>query len=146
MKFVGLGTINMRYLDQLKSCLNSALDRKYFLDKWISDNSLVTLLKQNYELDFLNKSYLNRYIQIVYLQDYKFYHYTFHCLKNDKHIIVSRTFFYHFTKSDISPKFYTTKKEWQEVYDNFRILQCSDNQRRSNPVAHTFRINFLIIM
>ena len=121
----------MRYLDQLKSYLNSALDRKYFLDKWIGDNSLVTLLKQNYELDFLNKSYLNRYIQIVYLQDYKFYHYTFHRLKNDKNIIVSRTFFYHFTKSDISPKFYTTKKEWQEIYDNFRILRCSDNQRMS---------------
>ena len=95
----------MRYLDQLKCCLNSAPDRKYFLDKWISDNSLVTLLKRNYKLDFLNKSYLKKNIKRVYLQDYRFYHYTFYHLKNDKNIIVSWTFFYHFTKSDISPKF-----------------------------------------
>ena len=74
----------MRYLDQLKCCLNSALDRKYFLDKWINNDSLVTLLKQNYKVDFLNKSYLNKYIQIVYLQDYKFYHYTFHRRKLTK--------------------------------------------------------------
>ena len=46
MELEGLGTITMRKVDQLKSCLNSALDRKYCVDRWISDDSLVTLLEK----------------------------------------------------------------------------------------------------
>ena len=45
----------MQYLDMFKSSLNSAPERKYFLDQWISVNSLVTSLQQNYDLDFLTK-------------------------------------------------------------------------------------------
>ena len=58
----------MRYLNLFKSSLNSTLDRNYCLDQWIYDHSLVILLKQNYHfLDFINKSYLNKYIQLIYL-------------------------------------------------------------------------------
>ena len=43
----------MRYRDLRKSSLNSALDRNYFLNRWVGDYSLVKLLQQNYNLDFL---------------------------------------------------------------------------------------------
>ncbi len=54
----------MGYLDIFKCSLNSALlDMNYFLECWIiSDNSLVRLLAQNYQLDFINKGYVNKYI------------------------------------------------------------------------------------
>ena len=55
----------MRYLDMFKSSLNSALDRKYFLDRWISVDSLVYLLKNNYELELLNNSYIKKDIHVL---------------------------------------------------------------------------------
>ena len=48
-----------------KSSLNSALDRKYFLDRWISVDSLVYLLKNNYELELLNNSYIKKDIHVL---------------------------------------------------------------------------------
>ena len=87
MKFVQVGSSTMRYLDMFKSSLNSALDRKYFLDRWISVDSLVTLLQQNYDLDFLNKRYVNKYILTLFLKDYKVYKHSILRLKNHIYII-----------------------------------------------------------
>ena len=115
----------MRKIDQLQSCLNSALDRKYFLSHWICDDSLITILKNNYKINFQNKRYFNKFIQVIYLQDYKRNDYSFHCLKNDKNEIIYKKYFYYFTWSTNTPKFYPTKEEWQQVCDNFCILQCS---------------------
>ena len=66
----------MRKLDLFKSTLISALDRSYFLDSWINDDSLVTILNVNYDLDFINK-----YILVVYLE-FKCFDYFIHKLKN----------------------------------------------------------------
>ena len=131
----------MRKIDQLQSCLNSALDRKYFLRRWICDDSLVTILKNNYEINFLTKSYLNKYIQIVFLRDYKRYDYSFHRLKNDKNEIIYKTYFYYFTRSTDTPKFYTTKEEWQQVRDNFRILRCSTTQQLTSTKRKEISLN-----
>ena len=87
VKFVQVGSSTMRYLDMFKSSLNSALDRKYFLDWWISVDSLVTLLQQNYDLDFLNKRYVNKYILTLFLKDYKVYKHSILRLKNHIYII-----------------------------------------------------------
>ena len=74
MKFVQVGSFTMRYLDMFKSSLNSAPERKYFLDKWISVNSLVILLQQNYDLDFLNKSSIcERCDNISYIEAIEIY-------------------------------------------------------------------------
>ena len=73
-----------RLLDLFKSSLLSALDRKYFVDRWISDNSLVTNMKNNYNLQFISKSYINKYIQITYLQEYHRFDHFIHKLKDDQ--------------------------------------------------------------
>ena len=93
MKNVQLGSSTMGYLDMFKSSLNSALDRKYFLDRWISVDSLVTLLQQNYDLDFLNKRYVNKYILTLFLKDYKVYKHSILRLKNKNNEIIHKTFF-----------------------------------------------------
>ena len=112
----------MQYLDLFKSSLKSALDRKYFLDRWISDHSLSTIIVQKYQLDFVNKGYVNKYINKAYLQEYKCYDYSMHRLKNAKNEIITKTSFYYFTKNSNVPKFFTNKNEWQQIYDNFRLL------------------------
>ena len=45
----------MRNLDHFRSCLDSALDRRYFVDKWIRDQSLASIFEQNYDMDFMSK-------------------------------------------------------------------------------------------
>ena len=117
-----------RCLDLFKSSLISALDRNYFLDRWISDNSMVTIIKNNYNLEFINKSYINKYIQITYLQEYHRFDYFIHKLKNEENIIINKTSFYYFSKKSESPRYFSTKKEWQHVYNTFRVLRCSNQQ------------------
>ena len=92
----------MRKLDLFKSTLISALDRSYFLDCWISDKSLVTILNNNYDLDFINMYCVNKYIQVVYLE-YKRFNYFIHKLKNRNNIIINKTSFNYFTKSSSTP-------------------------------------------
>ena len=52
----------MGYLDVFKCSLNSALDRNYFLDRWINDHSWVILLRQNYQLDKMKVMLINTYV------------------------------------------------------------------------------------
>ena len=74
----------MGRLDLFKTSINSTLDRKYLLEKWIGDDSLVTILKDNYALDFINKRYINRYLPVLSLQDYKVFNVRIHRVKNIK--------------------------------------------------------------
>ena len=142
----------MRKLDLFWSCLNSALDRRYFFDKWIGDHSLVQLLTQDYNLEFICKTYLNKYINIVYLKDYKLYSKVIHKIKNYENNLTRATFYY-FTKSSSIPWYFSTKSEWQEVYDNFRVLRTHSRQSNKRKVdlstdrislsTHSIELNLL---
>ena len=123
----------MRKLDLFRSCLSSALDRRYFVDKWIGDHSLVQLLNQDYNLNFINKNYLNKYINLVYLTEYKFYNKVIHKIKSYENNLTRATFYY-FTKTSSIPKYFSTKSEWQQVYDNFRVLRCNSNESNKRKV------------
>ena len=103
--------MTMRKSNELKNCLNSALDRKYIF--------LFILLKDNSEMNFLSQSYLNKCIQVIYLQDYKCSDYFFHHLKNDNNVLIPKPFFSYFTRSNYTPKYYTIKEQWQQDNDNF---------------------------
>ena len=73
----------MKVLHLFKSCLNSALSRQYLQEKWIGDQSLVTILQDDYGLDFVNKRYINRYLPDIFLNDYKCYHVRINGIKNN---------------------------------------------------------------
>ena len=55
--------------DQLRSTLSLLIKRQYFLDRWIGDKSLLSILHNQYNLHSINKYYLNRYIQNIGLND-----------------------------------------------------------------------------
>ena len=46
-----------------RCCFISALERNYFIEKWIGDHTLVTIFKNDYNLDFASKRYINRYLR-----------------------------------------------------------------------------------
>ena len=123
----------MRNIDHFRSCLNSALDRRYFVDKWIGDQSLVSILEQNYDMDFMSKKYFNKYIDVVYLKEYNFYSKVIHKIKNSKNELTRATFYY-FTKTSSIPTYFSTKNDWQKVYNNFRVLRCITNQSNKRKV------------
>ena len=132
MKFVGLAGPIRGKNGSLKKRYKFCSWQKIFLNRWICDGSLVTLLKDNYEINFQTKSYLNKYIQTIYLKDCTRYNYSFHCLENDKNMIICKTFLYYFTRSNNMLKYYTTKEELQEIYHNFLFLRCSATHQLTN--------------
>ena len=52
--------------------------------------------------------------------------------------------FYHFSRSTIIPKHLSSKLEWQQLYNNFRILRCSttnNNKRKKlNDISNTIEV------
>ena len=72
----------MKVLHLFKSCLNSALGTQYLQEKWIGDQSLVTILQDDYGLDFVDNRYMNKYLPDIYLNAYKCYHIRINRIKN----------------------------------------------------------------
>ena len=52
----------MDAFDNLKTCLSLLFERKYFFDKWIGDESLLSILLNEYNLVDVDKKYLNQHI------------------------------------------------------------------------------------
>ena len=114
----------MKLLPLFKSCLISALDRQYLSNKWIGDQSLSAILQKNYSLEFANKNYINRILPNIFLSVYKCHHVRINGIKNNEKKAVNATFYY-LTTSSIAPKSLSTKLQWQEVYNNFKVLRSN---------------------
>ena len=50
----------MKDLGILQSCLSLLLERKYFFDKWIGDESLLSILYSQYYLVDVDKAFVNK--------------------------------------------------------------------------------------
>ena len=89
----------MGKLHDLRSSLSMLVKRSYFLDRWISDNSLLSILQNNYNLHNINKYYLDRYIVNVGLNSINIYRHKEDNLTNNR-----RTFFYLYERKLTSKK------------------------------------------
>ena len=101
-------TTTMKLLPIFKSCLISALDRQYLPNQLIGDQSLATILKDNYSLHFVNKNYINRILLNIFLSIYKCHHVRINGIKNSEKQVVNVTFYY-FTKASNMPQRPSTK-------------------------------------
>ena len=64
----------MRNLDQLRSTLSLLVKRRYFLDRWMGVESLLSILHNQYNLHHISAFYLNRYITNIGLNDINIFH------------------------------------------------------------------------
>ena len=71
----------MTSISLFKFCLISSLDRIYLQEKWIGDQSLVTILQDNFGLNFANKRFINKYLPDIYLNKYNCTHVRINALK-----------------------------------------------------------------
>ena len=110
----------MGKLDDLRLSLSFFIKREYFLDWWIGDESLLSILHTQYHLHQINIYYLNRYIVNISLNKVNIFQH-----KEDYLLNNWRTFFYFFTTSNYHPK-KLSRNEYINLYSNFRIL-CSTN-------------------
>ena len=92
----------------------------------MSDQSLFTLLNTICYLE-ISKNYSNRYIHSVYLTDYQFYDKVIHKIKNEENKPSKTTFYYFTGKNSRIPRYLSTTYEWQQIYDNFRVLRSRTN-------------------
>ena len=51
-------------------------------EKWIGDQSLVTILQDDYGLKFVDKRYINKYLPNIYLSTFNCTHVRINALKN----------------------------------------------------------------
>ena len=129
----------MALLPLFRSSLSSALKRQYLSGKWIGDQSLVTILQENYGLDFVTKAYINKYLPNIYLDDYNCYHVQINGIKDTKKKV--NVYFHHFSISKLQPSHLSTKLQWEELYNNFRTLRCPQNNRRRPSLLDITNIN-----
>ena len=115
----------MGKLDDLRSSLIFFIKREYFLDRWIGDESLLSILHTQYHLHHINKYYLNRYNINIGLNKVNIFQHNEDYLLNNR-----RIFFYFFTTSNYHPK-KLSRNEYINLYTNFRIL-CSTNDNSTN--------------
>ena len=103
---------------------------KYFVGKWISVQSLVTLLNTTCYLEN-SKSYFNRCIHSNYLTDYHLYNKVIHKIQKNEENNPLKTTFYYFTRKDshIPRYFLSTMYKW--------IHKIQKNEE-NNPLKTTF--------
>ena len=90
-------------LTQLRSPLFLFIKRNYYVNKWIGDESLLSILRSHFDQKELTKSYLNRYIlQIGFDAINIFGHKEEYLLYQDRK--VRRAYFYIFSSKNILPK------------------------------------------
>ena len=125
----------MKKIDQLRSCLFLLVKRQYYLNKWIGDESLLSILKSQFGQKELTKSYLNRYILQIGLNTINIFgHKEDYLSYQDQNI--RRAYFYIFSSNNLPPK-KLSKKEFTHLYFNFRILRS--DHISSNPSNNTKR-------
>ena len=113
--------------DVFKSCLIDALNRKYFIERWIGDNTIVNILNCEFGLDFVTKRYINRYLPNIYLKEYKTHTIVTKNILNNKNERNKAVFYYFTSHLHIIPRQLNNKREWEDVYNNFRRLRCRLN-------------------
>ena len=115
----------MGKLDQLRSTLYLLIKRQYFLDRWIGDESLLSILHNQYNLHNINKYYLNRYIQNIGLNDVNiFYHQEDYLFGREEK--TRRTFFFIFTARNLCPE-KLSREEFIKCFNQFRILRSDQS-------------------
>ena len=86
----------------------SAFNRSYLLDTSIDDKSIITIIQNDYNQDFVNKRHINIYSPYLYLNNYKFYNIRINnIINNDNN--KTNVIFYHITKATIVPKTFSTR-------------------------------------
>jgi len=112
--------------NQLRSCLSSLLQRNYFLDKWIGDESLLSILHSQYHLVDVDKKYLNQHLVKICLDSIKIFRDMVGHLRYEQKY-ARRAYFYYFTKEDTCPV-KLSKDAFGDCYFNFRMLRIKNNQ------------------
>ena len=111
----------MGKIDDLRSSLSLLVKRNYFLDRWMGDESLLSILHSQYNLHHINKYYLNRYITNIGLNDVTIFQHQEDYLFNDK-TSSRRTFFYIFTTENTCPK-KLSREGFITCFSNLRVLR-----------------------
>ena len=111
----------MGKLHNLRSSLSMLVKRSYYLDRWISGNSLLSILQNNYNLHNINKYYLNRYINNIGSNSINIFQHKEDNLTNDR-----RTFFYIFTKENLPPN-NLSREKFIHCHSSFRERRSKNN-------------------
>ena len=116
-----------------RCCFISALERFFFTEKWIGDHILVTIFQNDYNLEFVDKRDINKYLlQLLFEGIHIDYEIKRNIIKNvgNQGMVV----FYFFTRHDKIPERFFTTEAWQNVYENFRCLHSNSNNTNTSCV------------
>ena len=103
-----------------------SMKKKYFTEKWIADQNLVTIFINDYGLDFAVKRFINRYLPHLLFDGINIYHeIKRNIIDNDGN--KARVTFYFFTRHNKIPEKFVTTEAWQNAYENFRFLRSNRN-------------------
>ena len=133
----------MTKLSQLRLSLFSLIKRQYYVEKWIGDESLLSILQSQFGQKDLTKSYLNKYMSHIGLDTINiFNHKEEYLLYQNQN--VRRAYFYIFSSKCLPPN-KLSRKEYAKLYFEFRILRSdhissnsSNNTKRKSLCDITY--------
>ena len=119
----------MKDINVLQRHIQFILDRPFYLDKWIGDLTFLSILRTDFNLQDMNKWFINRYLPQIFIEGIKCHQHIEFRLKQDKKT-VKKAYLYYFT-SDISctPIKNYSKVEWSNIYYNFRLLRSNTKNK-----------------
>ena len=98
----------MNYAHIFRCYFISALERNYFTERWIGDQTLVTILKNDHNLEFVSKRYINKHIPYLLFEGiYIHYERKRNMIDNDE--------------KKVRAIFYFTREIFQEICNKRRL-------------------------
>jgi len=116
----------MNYTHLFRCCFVSVLRRNYFTEKWIGDQTLVTILKHDYNLEFVSKGCINKYLpHLLFEGIHIHYEIKRNMIGNDGKKVWA--IFYFFTRHEKYAEKFVTNEDWQNAYTNFLFIRSNRN-------------------
>lgn len=120
----------MKNKEDLKWCLSIMLKRQFYIDRWIGDETILSILHETFNLCHINKSYLNKYLKDIVFDKMNCFRHSEERI-NYKNINIRRAYFYYFSRSNIVPNI-LSKQSFIDCYFNTKQMRINCNEEKRN--------------
>ena len=120
-------------MNDIKWCLSIILERHFYMDRWIGDETLLSILQTQFQLKHINKRYLNMYLQNIVIKS----------IKSTRHIEENinfngtrrrRAYFYFFTASQINPT-KLSRDQFIHCYFNTPVMRINNQRKKRSALV-----------
>ena len=127
----------LKNMNDLRWCVSTILERPFYHNRWIGDNTILSILHSKFHLYHIDKTYLNKHLSNISFNLLKSYRHTeeklFYGSKS-----VRRAYFYYFSSKDTTPIIFT-KQFYSDIYFNDQVMMDNFNSNSNSEIRNEKR-------